>query len=115
MRVLLARMILQKPDILLLDEPTNHLDLPSIEWMERYLSWLIVPPTAHWLHHDPREVFTNSNYGQLFSVWDRLFGTYQPSTTPTVGSGLNALAAPKWHSVRGMLMTPWWARRLPKL
>src|SRR6186713_867778 len=37
MRVLLAKMILQAPDLLLLDEPTNHLDLPSIEWLERYL------------------------------------------------------------------------------
>src|SRR5687768_2677740 len=37
MRVLLAKMILQQPDLLLLDEPTNHLDLPSIEWLEKYL------------------------------------------------------------------------------
>lgn len=38
MRVLLAKMILQAPDVLLLDEPTNHLDLPSIEWLEKYLT-----------------------------------------------------------------------------
>lgn len=37
MRVLLAKMMLQAPDLLMLDEPTNHLDLPSIEWLERYL------------------------------------------------------------------------------
>src|SRR6201996_6612610 len=38
MRVLLAKMILQAPDLLLLDEPTNHMDLPSIEWLEKYLT-----------------------------------------------------------------------------
>lgn len=38
MRVLLAKMILAAPDLLLLDEPTNHLDLPSIEWLEKYLT-----------------------------------------------------------------------------
>ncbi|MFZ4770935.1 MAG: ABC-F family ATP-binding cassette domain-containing protein, partial [Ferruginibacter sp.] len=37
MRVLLAKMILQAPDVLLMDEPTNHLDMPSIEWLEKYL------------------------------------------------------------------------------
>ena len=37
MRVMLARILLQTPDILLLDEPTNHMDLPSIKWLENYL------------------------------------------------------------------------------
>jgi ATP-binding cassette subfamily F protein 3 len=37
MRVLLAKMLLQEPNLLMLDEPTNHLDLPSIEWLEEYL------------------------------------------------------------------------------
>ncbi|GAB4337864.1 MAG: ABC-F family ATP-binding cassette domain-containing protein [Calditrichia bacterium] len=37
MRVHLARILLQEPDLLLLDEPTNHLDIPSLEWLESYL------------------------------------------------------------------------------
>jgi len=37
MRVYMARLLLQNPDLLLLDEPTNHLDIPSMEWLEQYL------------------------------------------------------------------------------
>ncbi len=50
MRVLLAKLMLQQPDILMLDEPTNHLDLPSIEWLERYLQ--NYPGTVIIVSHD---------------------------------------------------------------
>ena len=44
--------------------------------LDRALRWLFVTPNMHCLHHSSYRPETDSNYGQLFSVWDRLFGTY---------------------------------------
>jgi ATP-binding cassette, subfamily F, member 3 len=54
MRVMLAKILLEEPDLLLLDEPTNHLDLPSIQWMEGYIqqfkgSYLVVSHDRYFL------------------------------------------------------------------
>ena len=49
-KVLLAKLLLEKPDILLLDEPTNHLDMESISWLETYL--LNYPGAVFIVSHD---------------------------------------------------------------
>ncbi len=50
MRVEIAKLLLQKPDILLLDEPVNHLDIESIEWLEEFLS--VYPGAIILVAHD---------------------------------------------------------------
>ena len=67
MRVLLAKMMLQAPDLLLLDEPTNHLDLPSIEWLERYLQGY--PGSVVIVSHD--RYFLDRMVTKIVEVWQR--------------------------------------------
>ncbi|MCD6063988.1 MAG: family ATP-binding cassette protein [Flavipsychrobacter sp.] len=67
MRVLLAKMMLQAPDLLLLDEPTNHLDLPSIEWLERYL--IGYPGSVVIVSHD--RYFLDRMVTKIVEVWQQ--------------------------------------------
>ena len=72
MRVMLAKLLLEKPSLLMLDEPTNHLDLPSIQWIENYLqsyegAYIIVS-------HD-RE-FLNRSVNKIVEVSQANLNTY---------------------------------------
>jgi len=72
MRVMLAKLLLEKPSLLLLDEPTNHLDLPSIQWIESYLqsyegAFIIVS-------HD--RTFINNCVSKVVEVYARKLHVY---------------------------------------
>ncbi|HEX8332666.1 MAG TPA: ABC-F family ATP-binding cassette domain-containing protein, partial [Segetibacter sp.] len=72
MRVLLAKMILQAPDVLLLDEPTNHLDLPSIEWLEKYL--INYKGSVVIVSHD--KFFLNRMVNKIVEVYQKQLNIY---------------------------------------
>ncbi|MFM7838044.1 MAG: ABC-F family ATP-binding cassette domain-containing protein, partial [Chitinophagaceae bacterium] len=72
MRVILAKMILQQPDLLLLDEPTNHLDLPSIEWLEKYLAHY--PGAVVIVSHD--KTFLNRMVNKIVELYQQELHIY---------------------------------------
>ena len=45
--------------------------------LDLLLSYIVVTPGMHKTHHHHKLPFTDSNYGNIFSIWDRLFGTYK--------------------------------------
>lgn len=54
----------------------NHANFAMPAKLDKILSYLIVTPGMHRVHHHYQQPYTDCNYGNLFSVWDRLFGTY---------------------------------------
>lgn len=94
----------------------HHAAIRWPRWIDRAFGWLLVTPRMHWKHHSPQLLHTNSNYGVIFSIWDRCFGTLSaPEEDSSPVFGLKALDDARWHSAWGMLATPWRARRLPQL
>ena len=77
MRVILAKMLLAKPDLLMLDEPTNHLDLPSIEWLESYLQ--NYPGTFILVSHD--QYFLDNTINKIIEVHNGRINSYSGNYT----------------------------------
>jgi len=51
-----------------------HADIALPAWIDRPLRYLIVTPDVHRTHHSVRLDEGNSNFGQIFTIWDRIFG-----------------------------------------
>lgn len=58
--------------------------------LERVLGWLFVTPNLHHAHHHFRLPGTNCNYGDVFSIWDRIFGTYAEIAPADIVFGLDS-------------------------
>lgn len=54
----------------------NHANIRLPKKLDRWISYFLVSPDMHKIHHHFRLPFTDTNYGNIFSIWDRLFGTF---------------------------------------
>ncbi len=72
MRIALARLLLEKPNLLLLDEPTNHLDIEARDWLEQYLD--SYPHAFVLISHD--RYFLDVTAGRILEIWNRAVHFY---------------------------------------
>ncbi|HEY0795978.1 MAG TPA: ABC-F family ATP-binding cassette domain-containing protein [Acidisarcina sp.] len=72
MRIALAKLLLQKPDLLLLDEPTNHLDLETRDWLENYLR--NYPKAYVLISHD--RYFLDVTVNKIVEIWNKGMHVY---------------------------------------
>ncbi len=89
MRIALARLLLQKPDVLLLDEPTNHLDLEARNWLEEYLC--NYPGSVIMVSHD--RFFMDSVCSRIAEVWNLVLSDYHCSYSNYLTQRVERVAA----------------------
>ncbi|WP_116126595.1 sterol desaturase family protein [Lewinella sp. IMCC34183] len=85
----------------------NHANITVPSRLDRALRTVFVTPDMHRVHHHYVLPYTDSNYGNIFSVWDRLFGTYSELDNRELRYGVDTHMDERHHSsIRGMLGIP---------
>ena len=92
----------------------NHANIQFPKWLDNALSWFLVTPGMHRVHHHYTLPYTDTNYGNIFSVWDRLFGTFARVDNNKLVFGLDTHTDPEEHSnVWELLKMPFLKYRSP--
>jgi sterol desaturase/sphingolipid hydroxylase (fatty acid hydroxylase superfamily) len=85
----------------------EHANLRAPQWLDAWLSLVFTWPTVHKVHHSRDARLTDTNYGNLVSWWDRLFGTFTPAREGReVAYGLDGLDDPATQTTAGLLALP---------
>jgi sterol desaturase/sphingolipid hydroxylase (fatty acid hydroxylase superfamily) len=92
----------------------EHANVRVPQRLDAVLSLVVSTPNMHKVHHSRRKAETNSNYGNIFAIFDRLCGTFTPSARGTrVVYGLDGFDDPAVQSTVGLLALPFRGHRAP--
>ncbi|NME71428.1 sterol desaturase family protein [Flammeovirga aprica JL-4] len=85
----------------------NHANIVLPKKVDKILSWVIVTPNMHHVHHHFQQPLTDTNYGNIFSIWDRIFGTYAEADNSKLVYGVDTHMEPMENSrVANLLKIP---------
>lgn len=82
----------------------NHANIVLPKKLDNFLSWFIISPDMHKVHHHYVMPYTDSNYGNIFSFWDRLFGTFRTLSRDKIIYGVDTHMDPKENDRLGNLL-----------
>ncbi|MCK8141832.1 sterol desaturase family protein [Flavobacterium sp. I-SCBP12n] len=85
----------------------NHANIAIPKKVDTLLSYFIVSPDMHKVHHHHVMPYTDSNYGNIFSIWDRLFGTFRTLSKEEIIYGIDTHPNPTEHNnLKNLLKIP---------
>jgi sterol desaturase/sphingolipid hydroxylase (fatty acid hydroxylase superfamily) len=85
----------------------NHANIAMPKKWDTILSYFIVSPDMHKVHHHYKLPYTDSNYGNIFSIWDRLFGTFKTLSKEEIIYGVDTHMKVEEHNLlRNLLKIP---------
>jgi len=67
----------------------THANIRLPQWLDTAAGWVLVSPNMHKVHHHWMQPYTDSNYGAVLSVWDRLLGTFRKLPVTDIRYGLD--------------------------
>ena len=92
----------------------NHANINISPKIDKFLSFFIVTPNMHKVHHHYVMPYTDSNYGNIFSFWDRLFGTFKSLNPSKIIYGVDTFFNEKENeSIKSLLLRPFEESRAP--
>ncbi len=98
----------------LLASQFGHANIRLPKKIDELLSYIIVSPDMHKVHHHYVLPYTNSNYGNIFSIWDRLFGTFMKLDREKVIYGVDTFPDEVENgNIKGLLKQPFHTYRKP--
>ncbi len=92
----------------------NHANIGLPKAMDKFLSFLIVSPNMHHVHHHYKLPYTDSNYGNIFAIWDRVFGTFSTLDRDDIVYGIDTHMSPEENEhISPLLKIPFQKYRPP--
>lgn len=92
----------------------SHANIKLPKKVDEAISWLVVSPDMHKVHHHYKLPYTDSNYGNIFSIWDRLLGTYMKFDRERIVYGVDTFPDEVTNaSIGGLLKQPFHKYRKP--
>ena len=100
----------------LLSTQFNHANIRLPKKLDQWISYIIVSPDMHKIHHHYRLPYTDTNFGNIFSIWDRMFGTFSNYEREKIIYGVDVFPDEKKNSqIKSLLKQPFEKYRRPTM